>query len=126
MTEPHDKRKKLTYQDIALAVQMSDTGKTQEEIAAFFKVTQSTISRILRGFTDTRELAKRRLKGAAVQLTESAIRASRVAAVEGNGEVALELLDRIDVAPKRQQAAHEKGSARIMIVVGGVTPTAAL
>lgn len=119
-----DGRYKLTMKDVALVLNLHDAGKSQQAIAEMFDVTQGRISKIINGFSDSREAAKRRLRAQAMRLTRHALKASARAASKGDAGPALELLDRLDVAPKRMPAASEKGSAKVMIMVGGQNPSA--
>lgn len=112
---------KLTQRDIALVVKLAET-KPQTEIAKIVGVSQAQISRLLAQFADTRGLAKAHLRSAAQKVAEAAVEASSVAAKRGDGSVALELLDRLDVAPKKAQGGH--GSTQVMVVVGQAHPDA--
>ena len=113
---------RLSYADIALAVQLEAAGKQQKEIAAVLHCSQPHVARILQHFRDTRPVAKARLNHAAEHLATAAVTAASVAAAAGDAEPALELLDRIQVAPKTREAAAE--APKIMIVVGQPTPDA--
>ena len=115
--------RKLTHAEIALVVGMAGEGKKQVEIAAFFKVSQPTISSILKKFGDSRAAAKARLHAEADNIALHAVTASMQAASHGDGSVSLELLDRLDVAPKKRDPKGETGS-KIMIVVGQSNPAA--
>ena len=122
--ERPDGRFKLTYKDVALILNLHDSGKTQAAIAQMFDISQGQVSKILNGFSDSREAAKRRLKASAMKLVRHAMKASARAAIKGDASPALELLDRLDVAPKRQAVAASGGTPKVMIVVGGSNPAA--
>ena len=113
---------RLSYADIALAVQLEAAGKQQKEIASVLHCSQPHVARILQHFRDTRPVAKARLNHAAEHLADVAVTAASVAAAAGDAEPALELLDRIQVAPKTRDVAPE--SPKILIVVGQPTPDA--
>lgn len=121
-TLPERINAKLTYQDIALVLNLDAAGKTQTEIAAVVGVGQSQISRLLAEFGDTRGVAKQRLHASADQIAKSAMVASEVAAKRGDGSVALELLDRMDVAPKKREGSNR--GAQVVVMVGGSNPAA--
>jgi hypothetical protein len=101
--------------DVALVLALRQKEATQAEIAKVMNIGVDTVARVLADFGDTRPLAKAYLQNKAEQITRDAVRASAVASQTGKGEVALELLDRLDVAPKRQE--EQKGS-KVVIVVG--------
>ena len=100
---------RLTIAETGLCLQLANEGLTQTAIAQRLACSQATVSRTLKAFTDTRELAKRRLHGSADRLVRRVIAKADV-------EESLELLDRIDVAPKRQASAGQG----VNIVIGMV------
>jgi DNA-binding XRE family transcriptional regulator len=109
---------KLTYQDIGLLVQLRQHKHlSQTELADIFGVTQSTISRLLLQFEDTRVVAKQRLHSEAAAIVDATVQATKVAALRGDANPGLELLDRLDIAVKKRQEAP--GGAKVMIMVGG-------
>ena len=112
----------MSWEQIALLVQMSEM-KTQSELAEFFGISQTLVSRFLTKFADTRPVAKRRLHGAAQQFAEDVIKASGVAAQRGDASPALEALDRIEALPKRVSGSS---GAKVVVIVGGGTNPAAL
>ena len=121
--ERPDGRYKLTYKDVALVLNLHDAGKSQASIAQMFDISQGQVSKILNGFSDSREAARRRLKASAMKLVRHAMKASAIAAQRGDADPALEMLDRLDVAPKRQAVVAGTGP-KVMIVVGGSNPAA--
>jgi len=114
---------KLTAEDIALAVKLMDDGETQASVASKLGVSQATISRALSQFEDTTSLAKKRLKASALRLTDMALAATQLAAEIGNAEPALELLDRLEVAARRDSGATG-GGPRVVVMVGAATQAA--
>lgn len=108
---------KLTFKDVAQILALEDSGKSQTEIAKLFGVSQGQISRIVNGFKDSREVARQRLHASAEKLVDHALTASGLAAAKGNAEPALELLDRMEVAPKKVSGG--KGGGNVVVVVGG-------
>lgn len=107
--------KHLSHVEIGLALKLSAEGHTQRQIADRLNVSQPAICQVLDKFTDTTELAKLRLKADAYSVAEGSVRGALIAAQKGQPEAALELLDRLDVAPKRQQGT---GGTQIQINLG--------
>ena len=112
----------LSMEEVALALHMSNLGRTHVDIAAALHCDRSTVSHILHQWVDVRPQAKARLHAAAEQLAEDALKASRIAAKAGEGHVALELLDRLDIAVKKREGGE--GAAKVLIMVGQSTPAA--
>ncbi len=116
-------RGKLSYDQISLILQMSAAGEPVKAIAAYFQIRAETVWRLLQKFADTSAEAKARLKMSAARLADAALLAADRGAQRGDGSVALELLDRLDVAPKRMAQASASG-VQVMVVVGGNNPSA--
>lgn len=93
---------RLSRADEALILKLAEDGRTQTEIAQLIGCSQPTVSDILRDFGDTRILARKRTHNRALDVANAAIEGSIIAANDGKPEAALELLDRLEVAPKRQ------------------------
>ena len=91
----------------AKVLELSKHGLTQTAIAQQLGITQPTVSRILDKYVDTRTLAKLRLHNSAASLTERVIR-------EADVEQALEVLDRLEVAARRQNAS---GNTAVQVIV---------
>lgn len=72
-----------------------DKGQSLYQIAQDFRRSTETVYRWLMPFRDSRQLAKKRLAGGALQLAERVVK-------HANASEALEVLDRLDVAPRRQ------------------------
>jgi len=108
----------MTDEQVEVMLQMERDGKTQKEIAAVMSCDQSAISRALAKFPDTRATARRRLIAAATQMSDHVIKAAKEAAENGDGSVALEVLDRLDVLPNKKHQAAASGAPQIMVVVG--------
>ena len=119
VSKPRSNAAKLSYEDMVLVAQLADQGKTQVDIAQLFHTNQSTISRILASFADTRPIAKKRLHAAALHLADVAVTASEIAGQAGDAEPALELLDRLDVVPSRTRQVDS--GPRIVVMVGQPT-----
>ena len=81
----------------SLILKLSENNKTQQEIAAIVGVSQATVSRTLSEFADTRHIAKALLHNGASVLAKRVIE-------NANVEESLEVLDRLDVAAKRQES----------------------
>jgi DNA-binding MarR family transcriptional regulator len=116
----------MTTEQIHTVVVMSQEGKTQEEIAQEMGVNQASISRILARFKDTRGMAKSRLNGTAYTMVKRLLQAAEKAAEKGDATAALEVLDRLDVMPKKQPAPMSgKGETKVLVVVGAPPGSAA-
>src|SRR5262249_36395238 len=112
---------KLSWEDCANVLRLDASGKSSAEIAAFYGVNRSTITRLLAAFgNDTREIAKRKLSASAVHLADQAILASEKAAARGDGSVALELLDRTETLQKRDKVTDT--GPKVVLVVGHQNP----
>lgn len=111
----------LDATDIALILALKEKEATNKEIAQAINVGPDTVAHVLRDFADTRPLAKAYLKSKADQLAKDAVDASHIAAGVGKAEASLELLDRLDIAPKRQESVDTN---RTLIIVGSANQTA--
>lgn len=109
----------MNEDQIALMLHLQNAGKTHKEIADVVGVSESSISRAMAKFTDTRKLAKAKLIAAAGDMAEQTITAARKAAERGDAGPALEVLDRLDVLASKRQSAQNVGP-KVMVVVGGV------
>lgn len=98
---------RLTYAEQSAALKLHATGKNQVEIAQALHCHSSTICRLLAEFTPTIDAAKLRLQSGADTLARRVIKNADV-------DQSLELLDRLEVAPKRQS---DKGP-QIQIIQG--------
>lgn len=101
-------RSRLTRAEVAALLNLHRAGKTQVEIAQALGIDQSNVSRWLDKLIDTTEVAKHTARNAAQKLVERVIKHSNV-------EESLEVLDRIDVLPKRQ---IEGNRSQVNIVIG--------
>ena len=99
---------KLTHGEIILALRLHQDGLTQTEIAHRLACHRSTICRLLADYADTRELAKHKMQHGALKLAERVI-------AEADVEQSLEVLDRLEVAPKRQTDTSRSG---VQILIG--------
>ena len=100
-------RKHLTTKQIALVIQLTDQGKTQVEISQLLGVADSTISRTLAEFGDTREIARKRLEAGALKL-------ARTVANTKDAAVALKTLGKLDVVREDQAGA----GTSVLIAIG--------
>lgn len=116
---------RLSRAELALILQFHDEGLTQVAIATKVGCSQATVSRTLQDFSSTTHLAKLRANNQALKVAEAAIKGSIQAAHNGKPESALELLDRLDIAPKRRD---EASSSQVTVIVQqangipGITP----
>lgn len=117
-------RGRLSYDQIALIVSMNAAGEPTQAIADYFQIRRETLWKILQKFADTSAEAKARLKMSASRLADAAILAADRGAQRGDGSVALELLDRLDVAPKRMAAQAGTSGVQVIVVVGNGNPAA--
>lgn len=101
--------------DVALILSLKDKEATNKEIAAALNVGVDTVARVLVEFADTRLVAKKFLQSKAETIAHHAVTASEISSNGGKGETALELLDRLDVAPKRVE---EAAGSKTLIIVG--------
>jgi predicted transcriptional regulator len=108
--EPIRDYSRLTFDDQKILRAMRDAGKTQVEIAAVLGCSQSTVSKFLSTWTDTRDEARDILRHSASRL------AKRI--VNGRSEaVAVEVLDRIGVT-ERPAAASQGNKGQITVIIG--------
>jgi len=107
-TAKHGKR--LSLQDQALILQLSEAGKLGTQIAQIMGVDNATVSRTLKRFGDTRVLARKRLENGALKLTETLLKTT-------DGGTALKALGKLDVV--RDDA--ERASAQVMVMIGDST-----
>lgn len=112
----------LSQAELGLAVQLSNDGLTQTQIAQRLGCSQSAVSRALNAFGSTTNLAKLKAHNKALAVTEATIAGAIKAALDGKAADALELLDRIGVVEKRQ--AEKSGNTGVMVVIqqGSVIP----
>lgn len=101
------KYKRVSRAAEALILKLAEAGKSQTEIAQIVGVSQPTVSRTLAEFADTRVVAKAVLNKHAKTLAERVVKDADVSQ-------SLEVLDRLDVAPKRRDETH---STQVMVVV---------
>lgn len=101
--------------DVALVLALRDKKATQVEIAKVLNINVLTVVKVLEDFHDTRPIAKAYLQKQANTIAEHAVNASLQASLKGNADPALELLDRLDVAPKRVEVLD---SGKVMVIVG--------
>lgn len=100
--------KRLTQTQEALIVNLSRDGFTQTQIAQQIGCSQPAVSDVLRAFEDTRDLARLKLRNAAQRLAERVI-------INADVDQSLEVLDRLEVAPKRQ---IDSSRDRVTILIG--------
>ena len=108
----------MTEEQIEQALKLESEGKKQTEIAAIMGIHQSSISRALSKFPDSRVTARRRLIAAADNAAIHVLTAMKQAADRGDGAVALEVLDRLDVLPNKKHTAGGSGAPQVVVVVG--------
>lgn len=101
-------RSRLTRAEVGALLNLHRAGKTQVEIAQVLGIDQSNVSRWLDKLIDTTEVAKHTLRNGAQKLAERVVK-------HANVEESLEVLDRLDVAPKRQ---IEGNGSKVNIVIG--------
>ncbi len=108
-------RSHLTHADIALALQLRQADKTQSQIAEIIGCHRSAISRLFIELTDTSVEAAQIARSRAVDVTKATIDGAIRSAKAGKCETGLELLDRLDIAPKK-----DRGSVgtTVQILVG--------
>lgn len=95
-----------------LILKLSDEGKTQHQVAQMVGCSQATVSRTLAAFQDTRALAKSHLHNNAIRLAERVIK-------QANVEESLEVLDRLDVAPKKERGGNSHTGVQVIVNMPG-------
>ena len=97
-----------------MVLQQRAEGLSQDEIAQRLGFSQPSISHVIAQFTATDALAKLWVRGRSLKLTKAGVLATLKAARKGDAEPALEMMDRLDVLPKRV----EDAGAKVQIVIG--------
>ena len=105
----------LAPDDIDYILKAAGDGQNQRTIAAHLNCAQSSVFKVIRGFSPTEPLAKLFARANALNVAKSSIRAALKAARQGKGAQCLEILDRLEVLPKRE--AQISGQARVQIAV---------
>lgn len=100
----------LTKREISLCLQLAEAGKTGREIAQVLGVSDSTISRTLETWGDTRPLARRLLEARATQLAQTVVKTK-------NADVALRALGKLDVVREDQVSS---GNQMVVVLGTGV------
>ena len=113
--EPIPDYSRLSRAEEALILKLHHDGQTQTTIAKQLGCAQSTVSRVLTDFSDTRELAKLRTHNRALDIAEAAVNGAIKAASEGKPEAALEIMDRQDVLARKQLDTGRGGNVNIVI-----------
>ena len=106
--KPNRGKSHLSYPEIALALKLRDEGLTQVEIGQRLNRDKSSICELLAQFVDTRPLATKFLQSRALRFAQKVSN-------DANVEESLEMLDRLEVVPKRQQV---DTSSRLNIFIG--------
>lgn len=102
-------------------------GHTGRQIARLLNISESRVSQHLKkAKLDTRVEAGVRLQQDAELIAQQAVEAVKVAATKGDATAALELLDRLDVAPSKRRPAAPDAGPRVVVVVGNPTPNPAI
>ena len=111
LTPPERKRdySRLTQAEVGVLLQLRNLGKTQTEIAQTLQCDVSAVSRWLAKLQDTSDIAKLKLKNGAERLAERVVKRANVTE-------SLEVLDRLEVLPKREVSGN--GKTNIAIIVG--------
>jgi predicted transcriptional regulator len=104
---------RLTRVELSALLKLHEAGKTQVEIAQALGCSQPTVSYWLNEFADTRTTAVNTLRAGAEKLAERIVKQADV-------EQALEVLDRLDVAPKKRDT-HVGNAIQIVVNTPGQT-----
>lgn len=99
--------KHLSVKQIAAIIRLTDEGHSQTVIASLVGCSQSTVSDTLIDFTDSREIARKRLEASALRLVET------VAATKDSA-VALKALGKLDVVREDQA----QGGNQLLVMLG--------
>jgi hypothetical protein len=103
---------RLSRAEVASVVALHRAGKTQTEIALTLGCNTSTVSRWLNQLGDTTELAKQKLRAGSAELVDRVLKRADI-------DQSLEVLDRLDVAPKRERNASNGNQVNIVIGMPG-------
>ena len=110
--KPNRGKSHLSYPEIGLALKLREEGLTQTEIGQRLDRDTSTICDLLANFVDTRPLATKYLQHRAMSF-------ARKVSQDANVEESLEMLDRLEVVPKRQIDSSQAGHVNIVIGMPG-------
>ena len=124
--ERPQKPRYVTHAYTKLMLDLSETGKTQREIAAITGYSQETVQHTLALWHDTRELAKRHVYKAATRLSKAVVTGSvRAAEDDHNPEHARKLLQDIEVLPREHAAGADQRTQIVVMMPGGGEPVEA-
>ena len=107
--KPNRGKKHLSYPEIGLALKLRDEGLTQVQIAQRLDRDKSSLCELLAQFVDTRPLATKYLQSRALSFAQKVSH-------DANVDESLEMLDRLEVVPRRQ-VDHSKAN-QVNIVIG--------
>ena len=105
--------RRLSYTDQARMLELVDEGVNQATIAEQFGCHQSTVSRLIARYDDTRSMAKRKLNAEAVVIADAVVERIK----KGDAKTGLKLLGKLDVV--REDNVEPGGSGRTIVM--GVT-----
>lgn len=108
LAKPIRDRSHLTRSEVALLLKLHEAGKTQVEIAQILGCSQPSVHGWLEKFRDTRTEAIYTARSGAQKLVERVLK-------QANVEESLEVLDRIDVLPKKQR---ESSGNQLNVIIG--------
>ena len=99
--------KRLSRRQIALILQLDATDLSQRQIAAHVGFSEATISHVLGEWSDTRDLARKRLEAGAERLAQTVVKTK-------DSAVALKALGKLDVVREDAQA----GNVQVAVMIG--------
>ena len=99
--------KRLTQRQIAQILQLDAADLPQSKIALQVGFSEATISRVLSEWSDTRDLARKRLEAGAEQLAQTVVRTK-------DSGVALKALGKLDVVREDTQS----GNIQVAVMIG--------
>ena len=105
---------RLSRADEALILKLAHDGRQQTDIAQLVGCSQGTVSNVLTAFTDTRPLARLTLNSNAQRLAKRVIE-------KANVEESLEVLERIEVLPPKQESGHNNLAMQVIVNMPGQT-----
>lgn len=121
----YHKMRCMTPEQINKALKMHARGRSQADIAKTMNVSQSSISRLLEKYPDTRGIAAATLRTEAEKMAQHVAKAAELAAKKGNADPALEVLDRLEVLTARSKTSgNGAADTKVMVVVGAVPGSA--
>ena len=107
-------RKRLSEDDIAYILKANSEGHRLRTIAEYLGVSIPLVFKVLHSYSPNEPLAKLFTRASALTVAKASVSAALKRARKGRGDECLEILDRLDVLPKRLEGAS---APRVQIAV---------